>query len=425
MTFELFLLIVVVITALAFDFTNGFQDTGNAMASSIASGALKPKQAVTLAASLNLVGAFMSTALAAMIANGLVDVHLVTLQIVFAGLVGGIVWNLSAWLLGIPSSSSHALIGGIVGAMIAAVGGHGVIWHGLVAKVVAPAILAPTIALLVATTGTALVYRLTRRVPTERRRRSFRYGQIGSASLISLAHGTNDAQKTMGVIFLALISYGAANRTDPAPPMWVIVACAVAIAAGTYLGGWRVIRTLGKGLVEIESPQGMAADTSSATIILMSTHFGYALSTTHVATGSILGSGVGKPGGQVRWRVAARMATAWLITVPSAALVGATTYYVVHGVGGYAGTALGFGMLVAVATGIWLKSRQAPVNHHNVTEEWHGSLTAGIGTPHDSHPTPTQQIAKPIAVPITEPVAERIRGPITLPITKPVGEAVS
>ena len=317
MTLELFLLFIVVVTALAFDFTNGFHDTGNAMASSIATGALKPKAAVALSASLNLVGAFLSIAVAATIAKGLVDAHLVTLELVFAGLVGGIVWNLLTWLLGIPSSSSHALIGGIVGAMIAAVGGHGVIWHGLVSKVILPALLAPTIALIVATVGAWLVYRVTRRVPEKRKLQSFRYGQLGSASLISLAHGTNDAQKTMGVIFLALISYGAASSTDTMPPLWVIVSCAVAIAAGTYLGGWRVIRTMSKGLVEIESPQGMAADTSSATIILLSSHFGYALSTTHVATGSILGSGVGKPGAEVRWAVAGRMVTAWLITLPS------------------------------------------------------------------------------------------------------------
>ena len=395
-TLELFLLFIVVITALGFDFTNGFHDTGNAMATSIATGALKPKAAVALSASLNLVGAFLSVAVAATIAKGLVDAHLVTLELVFAGLVGGIVWNLLTWLLGIPSSSSHALIGGIVGAMIAAVGGHGVIWHGLVSKVILPALLAPTIALMVATVGAWLAYRVTRGVPEQRKLQSFRYGQLGSASLISLAHGTNDAQKTMGVIFLALISYGAASSTDTMPPLWVIVSCAVAIAAGTYLGGWRVIRTMSKGLVDIESPQGMAADTSSATIILLSSHFGYALSTTHVATGSILGSGVGKPGAEVRWAVAGRMVTAWLITLPCAGIVGATTYYLVHGIGGYGGAAIGFGLLIAVATGIWLKSRQAPITHKNVTHEWHGSLTAGIDNPQHQDSVSAEPIAEPV-----------------------------
>jgi inorganic phosphate transporter, PiT family len=374
---QLFLLIIVVVTALAFDFTNGFHDTGNAMATSIASGALKPKVAVLLSASLNLVGAFLSTAVAATIAKGLVQSGLVTLELVFAGLVGGISWNLLTWLLGIPSSSSHALIGGIVGAMIAAVGGHGVIWRGLVSTVLIPAVMAPVIAMLVATVGTWLVYRITRGVPEERTDAGFRYGQIGSASLVSLAHGTNDAQKTMGVIFLALISYGAASKSDTMPPFWVILSCALVIALGTYLGGWRVIRTLGKGLVEIKSPQGMAAETSSAAIILLSSHFGYSLSTTHVATGSILGSGIGKPGAEVRWSVAARMAVAWLITLPSAGLVGAITYFIVHGIGGWAGISIGFLMLVGVSAAIWLQSRKEPIDHKNVNAEWEGNLTAG------------------------------------------------
>jgi len=374
---QLFLLIIVVVTALAFDFTNGFHDTGNAMATSIASGALKPKVAVALSASLNLVGAFLSTAVAATIAKGLVQSGLVTLEIVFAGLVGGIVWNLLTWLLGIPSSSSHALIGGIVGAVLAAVGGHGVIWKGLVSTVLIPAAIAPFVAGFVAVVGTWVVYRFVRGVPESRTDKGFRYGQIGSASLVSLAHGTNDAQKTMGVIFLALISYGAADKSDALPPFWVILSCATAIALGTYLGGWRVIRTLGKGLVEIKSPQGMAAETSSAAVILLSSHFGYSLSTTHVATGSILGSGVGKPGAEVRWGVAGRMAAAWLITLPSAAIVGAITFCITHLIGGFAGAAVGFGLLVVVSGLIYLQSRKAPIDHNNVNAEWEGDLTAG------------------------------------------------
>jgi len=378
--FQLFLLIIVVVTALAFDFTNGFHDTGNAMATSIASGALKPKTAVALSASLNLVGAFLSTAVAATIAKGLVDSHLVTLELVFAGLVGGITWNLLTWLLGIPSSSSHALIGGIVGAMIAAVGGHGVIWKGLVSTVLIPAVLAPVIATGVAALGTWLVYRAVRGVGEERVNTGFRYGQIGSASLVSLAHGTNDAQKTMGVIFLALIAYGAADPKSSLPPLWVIVSCAVAIALGTYLGGWRVIRTLGRGLVEIQSPQGMAAESSSAAIILLSSHFGYSLSTTHVATGSILGSGVGKPGAEVRWGVAGRMATAWLVTLPSAGIVGGVTYFIVHGIGGFPGASIGFALLVTASGVIYLQSRKAPIDHKNVNAEWEGDLTAGTSS---------------------------------------------
>lgn len=378
MNLQLFLLLIVVVTALAFDFTNGFHDTGNAMATSIASGALAPRVAVALPAVLNLIGAFLSTAVAATIAKGLIDANLVTLELVFAGLVGGIVWNLLTWLLGIPSSSSHALIGGIVGATIAAVGLRGVIWSGVVSKVIVPAVVAALLATLVGAVGTWLVYRTTRGVAEKRTERGFRRGQIGSASLVSLAHGTNDAQKTMGVIFLALMSYGAVSTTASVPPLWVIVSCAVAMAAGTYLGGWRVIRTLGKGLVEIKPPQGMAAESSSAAVILLSAHFGYALSTTQVATGSVLGSGVGKPGAEVRWGVAGRMVVAWLVTLPLAGLVGAFTYGLVHFIGGYPGAILGFALLWLTATAIWLRSRRAPIDHTNVNADWEGNLTAGL-----------------------------------------------
>ncbi|KBU12103.1 inorganic phosphate transporter [Mycobacterium tuberculosis] len=378
MNLQLFLLLIVVVTALAFDFTNGFHDTGNAMATSIASGALAPRVAVALSAVLNLIGAFLSTAVAATIAKGLIDANLVTLELVFAGLVGGIVWNLLTWLLGIPSSSSHALIGGIVGATIAAVGLRGVIWSGVVSKVIVPAVVAALLATLVGAVGTWLVYRTTRGVAEKRTERGFRRGQIGSASLVSLAHGTNDAQKTMGVIFLALMSYGAVSTTASVPPLWVIVSCAVAMAAGTYLGGWRIIRTLGKGLVEIKPPQGMAAESSSAAVILLSAHFGYALSTTQVATGSVLGSGVGKPGAEVRWGVAGRMVVAWLVTLPLAGLVGAFTYGLVHFIGGYPGAILGFALSWLTATAIWLRSRRAPIDHTNVNADWEGNLTAGL-----------------------------------------------
>jgi inorganic phosphate transporter, PiT family len=315
--------------------------------------------------------------------------------LVFAGLVGGIVWNLLTWLFGLPSSSSHALIGGIVGAMLAAAGASGVVWTGLVSKVLIPAVLAPVMAAIIAGVATWLVYRTVRGVPEKRTEKGFRYGQIGSAALVSLAHGTNDAQKTMGVIFLALIAYGSASKSDPMPPFWVIFSCALAIALGTYLGGWRIIRTLGKGLVEISPPQGMAAETSSAAIILLSSHFGYSLSTTHVATGSILGSGLGKPGAEVRWGVAGRMATAWLITLPAAGVVGAITYFVVNGIGGYVGAIVGFLALVGVSSAIWWQSRKEPIDHSNVNNEWEGSLTAGTGEnappPKDAETVPAGQ----------------------------------
>ena len=368
-----FVLVLVVITALGFDFTNGFHDTGNAMATSIATKALSPRVAVGLSGVLNLVGAFLSLAVAATIASGLVDTKLVTLTVVAAGLAGGITWNLVTWLLGIPSSSSHALIGGVIGATLAAAGGHAVKWHGLVSKVVLPAVLSPIIAALVAATGTWLLYRISRSLTEAARGHGFRIGQIGSACMVSLAHGTNDAQKTMGVITLALI----ANKTVASgsnAPFWVILSCALAISIGTYLGGWRVIRTLGKGLVEIEAPQGMAAESASAAIILLSSSFGYSLSTTHVATGSIIGTGLGKRGAEVRWNVAGRMATAWVFTLPSAALVGAGAYALADAIGGTTGVVIDLVILVAVAGFIYWRSRGSKVDPSNVNDEWTGSV---------------------------------------------------
>jgi PiT family inorganic phosphate transporter len=380
-----FLLVLVVITALSFDFTNGFHDTGNAMATSIATKALSPRVAVALSAVLNLVGAFLSLTVAATIASGLVDTGIVTLTVVASGLAGGIIWNLLTWLFGIPSSSSHALIGGVIGATIGAAGGHAVQWHNLVAKVVVPAGLSPVVAALVAGTGTWLLYRISRNMTEGGRTHGFRIGQIGSASMVSLAHGTNDAQKTMGVITLALI----VNKSIPATagaPFWVILSCGLAIAAGTYIGGWRVIRTLGKGLVEIEPPQGMAAESSSAAIILLSSHFGYSLSTTHVATGSIIGTGLGKKGADVRWSVAGRMATAWLVTLPAAGVVGAGAYALANGIGGTTGVVIETIILAAIGALIYWRSRKTKVDHSNVNSEWTGS--AAPSEPASATPAP-------------------------------------
>jgi inorganic phosphate transporter, PiT family len=366
-------LVLVVITALGFDFTNGFHDTGNAMATSIATGALPPRIAVAISGLLNFVGAFLSLAVAATIASGLVNTHVVTLTVVAAGLTGGIIWNLLTWLLGIPSSSSHALIGGVIGSTIAASGGSAVLWHGLVSKVILPALLSPIIAALVAATGTWLLYRISRSLTEAARGHGFRIGQIGSACMVSLAHGTNDAQKTMGVITLALIANGTLASGSNAP-VWVIVCCAIAISLGTYVGGWRVIRTLGKGLVEIEAPQGMAAESSSAAVILLSASFGYSLSTTHVATGSIIGTGLGKKGAEVRWSVAGRMATAWVFTLPSAGLVGAGAYGLAHGIGGTVGVAIDLVVLAALCGLIYYRSRSNKVDHNNVNAEWAGTV---------------------------------------------------
>lgn len=384
---ELIVLALVIITALAFDFTNGFHDTGNAMATSIATGALKPKVAVALSALLNLVGAFLSIEVAKTVGGDVVDLSNAQgqslLLIVFAGLVGGIIWNLATWLFGLPSSSSHALFGGLIGAAL--IWGlfndlSGVKWSGVIGKVIIPALLSPVIAAVVAAVGTWLVFRLTARVPKETSDKGFRWGQIGSASLVSLAHGTNDAQKTMGVIFLALIAHQAVVPTDDVP-LWVKVACAVAIAAGTYVGGWRVIRTLGKGLVEISAPQGMAAEASSAAIILTSSHLGLPLSTTHVATGSILGSGVGRKGAEVRWGVAGRMVTAWVITLPAAGVVGAVCWMLAQLIGGLGGVIVVFALLVAMSGLMYLRSRRAPIGSDNVNDEWDQQPAAAESVP--------------------------------------------
>ena len=382
MTTELIILVIVVLTALAFDFTNGFHDTGNAMATSIATGALKPKTAVALSASLNLVGAFLSVEVARSVGSGIVNLDRIDVAtdgsalmlIVFTGLVGGILWNVLTWLLGLPSSSSHALFGGLIGSAIVAIGFDGVQWMGVLSKIIVPAVLSPVIAAIVAATGTWLVYRIAAPVADDRKHGGFRKGQVATASLMSLAHGTNDAQKTMGVIFLALVASGTLSNDD-AIPFWVKASCALAIALGTYLGGWRIIRTLGKGIVEVDTPQGVAADGASAAIILTSSHFGMALSTTHVASGSILGSGLGRKGAEVRWSVAGRMVVAWLITLPAAAIVGALTWLIGHGLNALTGTQFVgemtvFALLVIFCFLMWRHSQKDNIDASNVTGDW-------------------------------------------------------
>jgi PiT family inorganic phosphate transporter len=361
------LLVIVVGTALAFDFTNGFHDTANAMATSIATRALPPRVAVGLSAVLNVVGAFLSLAVATTIAKGVVDPSAITLEIVFAGLIGAISWNLVTWYFGIPSSSSHALIGGVVGAALVARGQDAIKGAGIVEKVLIPAVLAPFLAGAVAVAGTYLAYRLTRREEPEHVKRGFRYGQIASASLVSLAHGTNDAQKTMGVITLALIAHGSLDG-NAGVPTWVIVAAALAIGGGTYIGGWRVIRTMGTRITEIESPQGFAANASAAAVILASSHYGLPLSTTHVTSGSIIGSGVGRRGAAVHWGVAGRLAIAWVITLPAAGLVGGGTDWAAARIGGTAGVLVMAVIGALLAAGLYLATRHDRVTIDNVIE---------------------------------------------------------
>lgn len=326
------IVVLVIVLALVFDFTNGFHDTANAMATPIATGAMKPKVAVAIAAVLNLVGAFLSTEVAKTISGGLIREGSGGVQItpamIFAGLMGAIIWNLVTWLLGLPSSSSHALFGGLIGAAIVGAGFQSVDYVVLLDKVILPALLAPAIAGLVAYTATKLAYAITRRYDAlPDGRGGFRYGQIFSSSLVALAHGTNDAQKTMGVITLTLIA-GGFQAAGSGPEIWVIAACALAIAAGTYSGGWRIIRTLGTGLTDVKPAQGFAAEVSTAASILASSHLGFALSTTHVASGSVIGSGLGRRGSSVRWKTARRIVAGWFLTLPAAGIVGALAAFV-------------------------------------------------------------------------------------------------
>lgn len=388
---ELLILVLVVVVALTFDFTNGFHDTANAMATSIATGAIGPKAAVALSAVLNLVGAFLSIEVALTVTNSVIRIQdadgeplpalmgdggATLLMILLAGLAGAILWNLTTWALGLPSSSSHALFGGLIGATVASLGWGGVKWagegqlDGVIGKVIMPALVSPVLACIVAAIATWLILRVTDSVQKKARNRWFRWGQLGSASLVSLAHGTNDAQKTMGIITLALLATGHWEDTHSVA-FWVKASCAFAIALGTYTGGWRIIRTLGKGLVEISSPQGMAAESASAAVILTSSHMGFALSTTQVATGSILGSGLGRKGAQVRWGVAGRMAIAWLITLPAAGIAGAITWWVGRLLGG--GTIAAVVMVALLVLGgflLWKYAGRTPVDHTNVNDEW-------------------------------------------------------
>jgi inorganic phosphate transporter, PiT family len=316
------LVILTVSTGVVFDFTNGFHDTANAMATTIATRALRPRVAVGLAAVMNFVGAFLSVAVAATIAEGIVQQTTITVPIIFAGLVGAILWNVMTWYVGIPSSSSHALVGGVVGSVLAGEGSVGVIWSGVASKVVIPAVLAPFVCGLAAYLATRVSYRLTRSVDKDSSEAGFRWSQIVSSSLVALAHGTNDAQKTMGVIVLTLVAGGYA-AADSGVPVWVKLVCATAVALGTFSGGWRVIRTLGTKVTDIASPQGFSAETASSTSILASTYFGFSLSTTQVVSGGVMGAGLGRAGGVVHWSVVQRMVVAWVLTMPAAALMGA------------------------------------------------------------------------------------------------------
>ncbi|MFF0424255.1 anion permease [Streptomyces sp. NPDC004520] len=414
------LLAIVVVTALVFDFTNGFHDTANAMATTISTGALKPKTAVLMSAVLNLVGAFLSVEVAKTISKGLVNEDGIQPEVILAALVGAILWNLVTWLVGLPSSSSHALMGGLIGATVASIGVSGVNGDVVVSKVLIPAVAAPIVAGIAAMLGTKLTYKIGAKTSEKDTAKGYRVGQIASAGLVSLAHGTNDAQKTMGIITLALVA-GGSLPSGANPPVWVIVSAGTAIALGTALGGWRIIRTMGKGLTDLQPQQGFAAQTSAATVILASSHLGFSLSTTHSVSGAVMGAGLGRKGGVVRWSTATRMFVAWGLTLPAAGLVGAGAEYVARQ--GDWGVYVVAAFLAASCVGIWLVSRRQPVDHTNVNEVEADAEPEGVVTTAIAAVTPPP--AGSVAAVADEDLKTTIPAPVpTDPAAPPAPAAV-
>ena len=374
--------LLVVTIALVFDFTNGFHDTANAMATSVATGALKPKVAVTISAVLNLVGAFLSTEVAKTISQGIIKEGdggvQITPTMIFAGLVGAVLWNLGTWYLGLPSSSTHALFGGLIGAAIIGAGFGSVDFAVVLSKVVLPALFSPLVAGLVALVATYAAYMITKQARSRGADAGFRHGQTISASLVSLAHGTNDAQKTMGVITLTLIAAGY-QGAGTGPQFWVVASCGLAIALGTYLGGWRIMRTVGKRITDVQPAQGFAAETSSAATILISSHLGFALSTTQVTSGAVVGSGLGKRLATVHWGVVGRIAMAWLFTLPAAALVGGLAAWIAST--STVGLIIVAVLALAGGLGFVFLARRHPVTHDNVNDVDEDDSTSREATP--------------------------------------------
>jgi inorganic phosphate transporter, PiT family len=319
------LLVVVIVVGLAFDFTNGFHDTANYVATWVGTRALSPRMAVLISAAANLAGAFVTTAVAKTVGKGIIDTGLATEKTVLAALVGAIVWNLFTWWLGLPSSSTHALIGGLVGAALVQSGSNGVQWHGIVEKVVIPGAISPVVGFAGAFLLMVIIYRVFFRARPGVAHRGFRYGQLLTGTWVAFTHGANDAQKTMGVIALALVANG--NISEFYIPTWVKISAGLTIAAGTYAGGWRIIRTLGQRIYKMQPEHGFAAQLSAGTTLYVGTHFGFPISTTHVVTGAIMGAGATRRVSAVKWGVAGNILFAWLLTLPAAGLVAAALYY--------------------------------------------------------------------------------------------------
>jgi inorganic phosphate transporter, PiT family len=360
------ILVIVVVTAVSFDFTNGFHDTANVVATAISTRAIAPRAAVAMASLLNFIGAFISLKVAATVGQGFVQADAVTTTVVFAGLVGAIAWNLITWYYGLPSSSSHALIGGLVGSAVVAQGWSAVSVSGLVGKLIIPAIVAPLIAFLVAGISILIIYRIVGRLRPGSVGRGFRLGQLASSGVLSLSHGTNDAQKTMGVITLALMANGDISKAAFHVPVWVVVISASAIALGTFTGGWRIIKTVGTRIIKMDPAQGFAAQGAGAAVILAASGAGYPLSTTHVITGGIMGAGAAKQFSAVRWGVAGNIVTAWILTLPAAGALGGLTFAISQlfgsgAVGPVVITIALFGILAAVFSRRLQQATPAPV----------------------------------------------------------------
>jgi PiT family inorganic phosphate transporter len=354
-------LYIVVATALAFDFTNGFHDTANAIATSISTRALSPRAAVLMSAVFNFAGAFVSLAVAATVATGIVEAGAVTPTIVFGGLIGAIAWNLATWWFGLPSSSSHALIGGMIGSAFVAKGPDVIEVDGIVEKVILPALIAPVLAFAVAGMAILVAYRVVGRQRPGMVNRGYRLGQLVTGSLFSLAHGTNDAQKTMGIITLALIAHGDLNPNSFDVPTWVVVSSATAISLGTYFGGWRIIRTMGSRIIKMDPAQGFSAQGAGSAVVLTASHLGFPLSTTHVISGGIMGAGAAKSVSAVRWGVAGNIVVAWILTLPAAGLFGAVVYGVarIFGTGAIGPLLITLVLLAALASVFVRRAQQA------------------------------------------------------------------
>lgn len=324
-------LLVVVVLAVIFDYINGFHDSANAIATSVATRALRPRTAVLMAAAFNFIGAFAGTAVAKTIGAGLVDVNTTTEAVVAGALIGAIAWNLITWWFGIPSSSSHALIGGLLGATVIAAGFGALDSEGIVNKVLIPMFTSPLAGFLLGLVLMVLLARIFFKAPRRPMSRFFRKAQVFSAGYMAFAHGSNDAQKTMGIITLALFAAGVID--DIVVPTWVIIVAATAMSLGTAAGGWRIMKTMGQRVVELEPVHGFAAETTAATVLVATAALGMPVSTTHVISSAITGVGTTRGRRRVNWGIARTIVTAWIVTIPAAALMGAAAWLVLDTVG--------------------------------------------------------------------------------------------